>query len=108
MGYPMTYKRVVGRNRLDDGNWHSSGSGVAWRSIDDYTVGEAIGLAQTLLMGWNDAAKRHNQRVAMLLDDMDRLRRDTLDEGSVCELIAQRTGVDAEVVAAVLKEWLDA
>lgn len=99
MGYPMTWQRVVGRNRLnEDAAWHA----YAGADVDE-SGHERLHLAYE---HWRRAADAFNRRVASLRSDIARLESDTRDEGSICQRIAERTHIEADVVAAVLKEFL--
>lgn len=51
------------------------------------------------LIGVENAAK-------MLAGDLRRLEQDIVDEGAICRDIACRSGLDEEIVAAVLKEFV--
>lgn len=82
MGYPMTFQRVVNRNGLKDGSYEYPPS--MW-------FGDAEGL---------------RKRAMLLAGDLRRLENDALDEQAICGHIADRTGIDRDTVAAVLKEFI--
>lgn len=97
MGYPMTFRRVVSRNHLDQ-EWHA----YAGADVDESSH-PRLALAY---IGWRQAADGFNHRAKLLADDLGRLERDTCDEDGVCKAIARRTGIDPEVIATVLKEFM--
>lgn len=107
----MTYQRVIKRNRLSDGDyqqppaaWHSSGTAI----VDPQTLEKdaLIHVIDFWKKAINDQAASFNGRLGQLAGDLRRLERDAVDEGSVNAYIAERTGLDREVVAAVLKEFI--
>lgn len=106
MGYPMTITRVIHRNQLSDGDYdksplHRYYFKPVWdeRFQDEKLLLDVIaGLTKTV----NDV----NSAFRMLAGDLRRLERDVLDEDAICKLIAQRTNVDPDSVAAVLKEFM--
>src|SRR5260370_21845143 len=112
MGYPMTYQRVIGRNRLSDGNytqapiaWHASGTAIVDpQTLEKDVLVHVIGEWKKAI---NDQAEAFNGRLRLLVGDLRRLELDTIDEGSINAYIAQRTGLDQEIVAAVLKEFMN-
>lgn len=113
MGYPMTYRRVLHRNGIEVGtigDGHRLVPSLATGSFPprdrfnadvdyDHLCREEISRLQGQLL---EAATKFGQ----ILGDLRRLEHDTVDEGLTCAKIAERTGVDAEIVAAVLKEFI--
>lgn len=103
MGYPMTFRRFVNRNGLAEGTYdyerqrefrvapESEGRLEVWRT-----------LARSAYDDLNARINRHN----MLLGDLRRLEKDSVDEAATCRYIADRTGIEPDVVAAVLKEFI--
>lgn len=81
MGYPMTYQRVLNRNRLKDGDYQESPP----IHINGMTKGQ----------------------IENLLGDLRRLEQDTQDENALVKHIQFRTNIDPEVIAAVLKEFIN-
>lgn len=109
MGYPMTYQRVVSRNQLADGSYE--GPPRWWDMTAPNTVliesdEDKAKFFDGIVLRWREQAKQANNRARMLAGDLRRLEVDTADEGATCQHIATRTGVDPEVVAAVLKEFI--
>lgn len=94
MGYPMTYRRVVNRNYLGEG---------------DYTTPSPrplLNVNPDALPEWAQSdVKNARSRWSMLLGDLRRLERDATDEQATCKHIARLTGIDPETVAIVLKEF---
>jgi hypothetical protein len=83
MGYPMTFRRVVNRNGLNDGDYGKPPQ--TWSAY-----------------GGSDLS----QKATLLAGDLRRLERDAVDENAICAHIAGKTGIDREIVAAVLKEFI--
>ena len=103
MSYPMTFQRVLARNGLKDGgyddlpaNFSGLRVNVDDRSDSDPLVGA---LRREVILGVV-------ARVRMLAGDLRRLEIDAADEKATCERIAGRLRLDADVVAAVLKEFM--
>lgn len=101
MGYPMTYRRVISRNSLPEGDYesipHSLQTCVNVNPKDD---------------GYADIGQVRRERLLQyegqfrsLCGDLRRLERDAVDEKAVCEGIAMRTGIDVDTIAAVLLEF---
>lgn len=103
MGYPMTYQRVIRRNGVVVGDYEESPTDwqplVNTNEADDGVVSVSNARRRRVLA--------YERSACMLAGDLRRLERDTRDEGATCAHIAHRTGLDREVVAAVLKEFLD-
>lgn len=113
MGYPMTYQRVINRNRLQDGaydqepvDWYAAPPKTAWSLLEDKEPAYLIEHGKRLEQYHNEAAERWNDRIRGLVGDLRRLEADAVDEEAICSYVADRTGVDAETVAAVLKEFM--
>jgi hypothetical protein len=79
MGYPMTWKRFVNRNGLEDGDY------------------------ENLPARWRSSINAQGAR--MIVGDLRRLERDAQDECGLAMQIARRTAIDLDLVAAVLKEF---
>jgi len=100
MGYPMTYQRVVNRNGLAVGNYGEPPSDapfVGWNT-------EALG--HMPLSDLRHEVERCRGLISNICGDLRRLEKDAVDERGICKQVANATGVDAEVVAAVLKEFV--
>lgn len=103
MGYPMTWKRLLSRNQVADGTYDVVPErfalmlGVNRNPKDDGN--DAVGEVRRMAL---DNAERWAR---MFAGDLRRLERDTVDERATCSVIANRTGIDMEVVATVLKEF---
>jgi hypothetical protein len=113
MGYPMTWRRLINRNGLADGDyeappryWMACGGAMNWAAIEQESAEKLLALMRTIQEHRERDANAANNRLKLFVGDLRRLERDTLDEGFICQEIARRTGFDAEMVAAVLREWL--
>ncbi len=111
MGYPMTFGRFVNRNRLQ-GDY---GTRMSMRNTKPYDrellkgFDPDVDRIDVLLSHSADLGKEIDSldgRWGLMLGDLRRLEADASDEGAVCKHIAARTGIDAEIVAAVLKEFI--
>lgn len=103
MGYPMTWQRLVSRNGLQEGDYDELPFQWAVRvntNREDDGI-TAVGKIR------RERLREYERQVSMLVGDVRRLERDAKDEGAVCAYIAHRTGVAADNVAAVLKEFID-
>lgn len=100
MGYPMTYQRVLNRSRIADGDYSTPPSG--WRVINTDASASALQMADY----WRKGLEGAEAQFKSLCGDLRRLERDAIDEGAICKVISDRTGIDAETVAAVLKEFM--
>lgn len=93
MGYPMTFSRVKARNHHGDGSW--------WHVTLPSTIDEQQ-YAELVLQGARDNVRTAQGRHDMLLADLIRMEMDACDEKLIAERIAAHTGIDIEIVAAVL------
>lgn len=93
MGYPMTWQRLVNRNRISDDQ--------TWTATMPVSVDNIKHEGQIY-----DAAKRNvqqaNSRMHMLRHDLERFAADSVDERAVAEWIAEDTGINPEIVAVVI------
>lgn len=111
MGYPLTWQRFINRNRLAEGGYGTVMTGVNTRMHEELTAdrfNEDVVIADVLrdsLHYVSDEIVKMNSRWSMLLGDLRRLEYDAVDEQSICLSIAQRTRLDPEIVATVLKEF---
>lgn len=103
MGYPMTWQRIVRRNLLTDGDYGKAPIGWAC-DVNMNTDLSALG-HQTILEVRRERLLRYEQSARMLAGDLRRLERDAQDEQNICREVARRTGMDSDIVAAVLKEF---
>jgi len=101
----MTWKRVVNRNGLADGDYYKSPSRHLQRLVLKQESDEAK-LALYDLMVRQIESYDHSLR--MLAGDLRRLETDAVDEREVCRIVSQRSGIDdMNIVAAVIKEFLN-
>lgn len=115
MGYPMTWKRVLNRNGLVDGDYGQAPSRYQIRvnihedpqRVLSYTTGKSETIAEHMAPDWIKRIQEYENSSKMLAGDIRRLEQDAVDEGSLCQEIARRSGVDKEIVAAIIKEFLN-
>jgi hypothetical protein len=103
MGYPMTFRRVVNRNGLGEGDY-SGNLPYQWSTRG--VVPEAGDPSVYQLPFLVERIRGYERGLHMLLGDLRRLEADTVDENTTCKHIASRTGIDVDTVAAVLKEFM--
>lgn len=111
-GYPMTLKRVINRNQLQDGDYQTLPK--QWwfllqkpGPVDHLSAAQQI---QTLASFYDHFINQLNNlegKIKLLAGDLRRLERDAVDEDGICKYIAQKTQIDENTVAAVLKEFMD-
>jgi len=112
MSYPMTWQRVVNRNRLQDGDYGSKMSGLNTKPWDREVLARFNDDADRvdLLLGQRETVCREidtlNNRWGALLGDIRRLEQDVVDEQAIAKQIAHRLGIADDFVAAVLKEFM--
>jgi hypothetical protein len=90
MGYPMTYSRLIHRNGLVDGTYGSTGTTVNIAALPEWAQQPVA-----LMAG----------RFGAICGDLRRLEKDALDEHAICDHIADKTGIDRDTVAGVLREF---
>src|SRR2546426_10077918 len=104
----MTYKRLINRNQLGIGGYTEDlPQGWMLGNVSEADEARNVEVVLSLVKHRRETLVGLGHRMQMLLGDLRRLEQDTIDEGSTCKYIAYRTGIDAEVVAAVLKEFID-
>jgi len=103
MGYPMTYRRVINRNRLAEGGYqHEAHRSIAMTS----EARERLETWRSVAESAYDELNRRIDQDNLIRGDLRRLEADTVDERTTAFHIATRTGIDVETVAAVLKEFI--
>lgn len=102
MSYPMTFKRFVNRNGMT-GDY---GTRISTVNLDQPGLLGQEHFLTTMAPHWRDALLHIDMRWGCILGDLRRLEKDGQDEDAICKHIAERTGVDPETVAVVLKEFL--
>lgn len=108
MGYPMTWQRIVNRNRLTEADYGDKVSGFnteGVRKLHGYSENDGTHLAEQMVTMACNEIDQANSRWSLLVGDIKRLGTDAVDEVAICNYIAGRTGFQTEVVAAVLKEF---
>lgn len=103
MGYPLTWQRLVRRNKLTDGDYATTPSGWAPDVNVNSTVDPAAALS--ILQAQRLRLLRYEKQATLLAGDVRRLEADARDEQAICEHLSQRTRLPAADVAAVLKEF---
>ena len=113
MSYPMTWRRIVGRSGLGKGDYNDAGDHKNMLNLDQPGIRPGMSEEERLKdfygrmgPGYVSAIKSNEEQWRMLLGDIRRLEADVADEKAICQHIASRVGVDPDVVAAVLKEFL--
>ena len=110
MGYPMTYQRVIHRSELAEGGYDDKTQMVgSWPLPGPERFDEGVdyvGVVMDAARHYRDDLERMQGQRRMLLGDLRRLARDTIDESATCRAIADRTGTDPEIVQAVLREFM--
>lgn len=101
MGYPMSYRRLLNRNGLVEGDYLQAPQ--RWPSTTVNSDVTAVAVAPDVAAS---VLTTTTSKLKYLCGDLRRLERDAIDEDGLCRLIALRTSIDAEVVAAVLKEFV--
>ena len=105
----MTFQRVLRRNGLEQGDYDQTPErhrmGVVTVNIgetppEDFLRRQHFPMAQRLA--------DYERAFRALTGDLRRLEHDARDEGGICRVISSRTGIDADVVAAVLMEFIGA
>jgi uncharacterized protein YydD (DUF2326 family) len=111
LGYPMTYKRVIGRNRLLDGDyqktpvdWFNSQAGAVVAGLTTDQLEHVVGFWKRHT---KEQAETFDRRIQLLAGDLRRLEKDAVDEAATAKAIATRTGVAEDAVALVLKEFMN-
>ncbi len=97
MSYPMTFRRFINRNALGEGDYTKAPSAHAIR-VNTNLPGLPPHHVERL--------QAYEATMAFILGDLRRLEHDAMDEDAICSHIAARTGIDRDVVAAVLKEFI--
>lgn len=112
MGYPMTFQRLLNRNRLSQGDYdHQSLAPYPHVGLDEPLCGyqdvAALERAyRTQFRITNDERLTAKSRLNMILGDLRRLERDAVDEGTLARVVAEKAHLDLDIVAAVIKEFL--
>ena len=99
----MSYQRVVRRNHLV-GDYASSK--LITVNVDNFPDLDPDDIARMMHPHYVEAIKGANARWSMLQGDLRRLEDNATDENAICTYIANRTSLDPDTVAVVLKEFL--
>ena len=108
MGYPMTWKRLLHRNGLTDGDYTTApqmwGKRVNTRDKGMLETDDA--LLAVVAPSLRERVEQYDRQSRNFAGDLRRLELDARDEGAVCAEVARRTGIEADTVAAVLAEFM--
>lgn len=104
MGYPMTFQRLLNRNQIADGTYEAAPE--TWRPRVNLQVEVPAGAKDGVLEVRRKQLIQYETQAKMLAGDLQRFLKDAVDERAVCTAIAERTQLDADTVAAVIKEFL--
>lgn len=99
----MTYQRVINRNGMH-GDYGTKLSSV---NLDFPGTLSDEKFKQVMAEHWQSALKFSDAHWGNVMGDLRRLEKDTVDEHTVCQHIATVTNINAEIVAVVLKEFLN-
>lgn len=102
MGYPMSWRRVISRNGLHEGDYASPP--VGWQV--HVNVREQDDAVDRVAAVRRERCLAYQRQASSLAGDLRRLEHDALDESAVCQSIVSKTGVAADDVAAVLQAFL--
>ncbi len=122
MGYPMTYNRFIRRNKLDKGGYDAKSyeslellqvygprDFPEYSAFDEESVSPEHYIAllrEAITVKHDYCESNHVGKIKMMLGDLRRLERDSVDENMVCQYISSKIGVDKETVAAVIAAWM--
>jgi hypothetical protein len=107
MGYPMTYQRVIHRNGLYEGDYdHLPPNLSVHVNLDNKGLVTQDEFDKAMVDHYRERLRQYERTTRMLLGDLRRLEVDAVDEQATAQAVAHRTGIDAETVAAVLKEFM--
>jgi hypothetical protein len=118
----MSWQRLINRNGLKDGDYGQAPE--RWASLTNTSAREplppeafdavpegereAVVLNSTQSLSNHRAERviRYENQAKSLAGDLRRLEKDIVDEGALCKEIARKVNMDADIVAAVLKEFV--
>lgn len=109
MGYPMTFRRVLNRNRINTGDYQGelpSPWGINL-NLDNEMLAPRDVFVQTIHPHLVERIKLYETNVRSLLGDLRRLEQDAIDENCLCKEISRQTGLNVDDVAAVLKAFIE-
>lgn len=108
MSYPMTFKRLINRSGLVDGDYgmvpQRLAAGV---NLKDRGLTSQDEFDQLMAPYYRERIESYMAWAKRFAGDLRRLELDAVDEEATCKHIADRTGVDPDVVAIVLKEFME-
>ena len=101
MGYPMTFRRFVCRNGLEDGDY---GEPPGFAPVEPHPDAARVLSREELAEMLRTTTEDYRRRAMSMAGDLRRLERDLVDERALCREITRRTGLSGDDVAAVLRE----
>lgn len=108
MGYPMSFRRILDRNNLHDGDygnpplrWNQGIAGPVTVLVDD-----AEGLMKVLLVE-QEKLRNLMSKLSLLAGDIRRFKHDAVDEDYICKYIADELHLDEETVAMVIRKFME-
>jgi hypothetical protein len=121
MGYPMTFRRLVARNGLQDGgygkppgDWSNFTTELVSASFDKPLCGmkdtEALEEAYRSLWKFkNEERKQLHSKISALAGDLRRLERDSIDEQAIVDYIIHRLGyeINRDDIAAIIRFFFE-
>lgn len=99
----MTFKRFINRNYLH-GDY---GDSKVTANLDHAGAMSTDEFLQVLAPHWLSELKRQQNLWSLVLGDLRRLEKDTVDENYICAAISRQTGIDVNDVAAVLIAYME-
>ncbi|MHB2015363.1 MAG: hypothetical protein ACYCW6_00285 [Candidatus Xenobia bacterium] len=97
----MTYRRVMSRNHFAAGDYGDPPR--FWQPLAN--ILESGDVYPDVAAARRTELESKAGMAALLAGDLRRLEHDAVDEQAICQEIVRRTGIDADSVAAVLKEF---
>lgn len=96
----MTWRRIINRNGLKGGSYTDPGE---WGVLVNMNTTEDV----SMIPHYRNDLKRFEVKAKAFLGDLRRLEHDALDEKDLCQTISKKSGVDSDIVAAVLQEFFN-
>jgi len=109
VGYPMTWQRFIQRNGLVAGDYGDPPERLrANVNLKDHPLTSQEEFDRTMAPFYRERIEDYQSWAGNMVGDLRRLVMDSLDEGEVCRIVGERSGIDRDVVAGVLKEFFNA
>lgn len=108
MGYPMTFRRVLSRNGLVGGGYEAIPDPKPFPEAGKFNEGvDYVAVLRDQIVHLEGELTKARCDRANLLGDLRRLEQDALDERGICGDIALRLKLQPDMVAAVLREFME-